>query len=148
MRQAKFELWSTNLCKKTARQSTYTVFLYNSWSVKTPPSILHFVVCELLPFLMLLRGISGIFIHAVGEHVRVEVNLRASLPLLKCSSNSSWIKMKSFLVINFINLPFLQSNICPSPGLTEMHISNVTVIKTLWLEICVFKSQNGKISPL
>lgn len=97
--------------RNTAPQSTYTVFLYNSWSVKTPPSILHFVVCKLLPFLMLLRGISGIFIHAVGEHVRVEVNLRASLPLLKCSSNSSWIKMKIFLVINLLTcLSFNQTS--------------------------------------
>lgn len=97
--------------RNTAPQSTYTVFLYNSWSVKTPPSILHFIECELLPFLMLLRQISGIFIHAVGEHVRVEVNLRASLPLLKCSSNSSWIKMKIFLVINLLTcLSFNQTS--------------------------------------
>lgn len=88
-------------------QSTYTVFLYNSWSVKTPPSILHFVLSELLPlFLMLLREISRIFIHAVGEHVRVKVNLSTRLLLLKCSSNSSWIKMKGFpgnLLINLLS---------------------------------------------
>lgn len=95
---------------KTARQSTYTVFLYNSWSVKTPPSILHFVVSELLLFLMLLRGISRIFVHAVGEQVRVKVNLSARLLLLKCSSNSTWIKMKSFpanLLINLLSFKHL-----------------------------------------
>lgn len=92
--------------QNTAPQSTYTVFLYNSWSVKTPPSILHFVVSELLPLLMLLRGISRIFIYAVGEHVRVEVYLSIRLLLLKCSSNSSWIKMKGFpgnLLINLLS---------------------------------------------
>lgn len=95
---------------KTVPQSTYTVFLYNSWSVKTPPSVLHFVVSELLPFLMLLRGISRIFIHAVGEQVRVKVNLSTRLLLLKCSSNSSWIKMKSFpanLLINLLSFKHL-----------------------------------------
>lgn len=101
--------------QNTAIQSTYTVFLYNSWSVKTPPSILHFVVRELLPFLKLLRGISRIFIHAVGECVRVEVNLSTRLLLLKCSSNSSWIKMKGFPGNSLFNL--LSFNQTPAPSM-------------------------------
>lgn len=99
--------------QSTAPHTTYTVFLYNSWSVKTPPSILHFVVSELLPFLTLLRGISRIFVHAVGEHVRVEVNLSIRLLRLKCSSNSSWNRMEGFPGNLLINLLFFNQTSYP-----------------------------------